>query len=481
MRKEKKEIVIFIFKILFTCFFVFSFGSFSFYIFKLNIIPIKYIVIGFLVIILLLFLFLKLLFSKKNKIIKMISILFILLSSFGFLLGTKYLVNTYTFFNSTKVDYDTLSYSVLALKNRNYQNIEDLKDKRILYLENEYKEELEKELNKKIVYEEIVSEEFGSVIDELLNESVDAIVLEESYITIAKDEIEEFEEKAQVLYTFDIQIKAHVENEETENIEITMNPFILYISGIDKWGNVTSVRGRSDVNQLVVVNPKTNRILLVNTPRDYYVQLAGTTGLKDKLTHAGIYGIEKSIQTLENLYDLDITHYLRVNFNTVVKVVDVIGGIDINSDQAFQPRHGKEYVVKGWNHFDGAMALAYARERYAYTTGDHHRGANQQQVITAIINKVTKSNVLISKYNSILESLEGSFTTDMSMNEITSFIKYQLDKMPSWTIESYAVTGSGSMDYTYSMGTNYKLYVMEPNQNSIDTAKKKINEVLNEK
>lgn len=480
MKNNKKPILFLVLKIILICFFIGSFGRFGFNALKLDIVPTKYLIGGCMLIFVFFILLLYFLFNKSNKILKTISILFILLSSFAFFFGTKYLINTYTFLNTTKVDYDTLTYSVLVLKNKNYNSLEDLEDKTILYLSNEYKEDLDKELQKNITYQEVVNEEFGSVIDNFLNESVDAIVLEESYITIAKDEIENFEENIKVLYSFDIQVKAHVESEESKKEEITLNPFILYISGIDKWGDVTSVRGRSDVNQLAIVNPKTNHILLVNTPRDYYVQLAGTSGLKDKLTHAGIYGVDKSIQTLENLYAIDITHYLRVNFNTVVKVVDVIGGIDILSDIAFQPRHGKEYVVKGWNHFDGAMALAYARERYAYTTGDHHRGANQQQVITAILEKVTKSSVLISKYSSILNALEGSFQTDMSMNEITSFIKYQLDKMPSWTIESYAVTGSGSMDYTYSMGSNYKLYVMEPNWNSVEVAKKKITEVLNE-
>ena len=233
---------------------------------------------------------------------------------------------------------------------------------------------------------------------------------------------------------------------------------------------------------LAVVNPLTNHILLVNTPRDYYVQLAGTTGYKDKLTHAGIYGIEKSIKTLEDLYDIDITHYLRVNFNTVIKVVDIIGGIDIYSDKAFTCyTNTKVHVKEGLNHFGGKEALAYARERYAYTTGDHHRGENQQQVIKAIFEKVTTSTILISKYNTILNSLNGSFQTDMSMNEITSFIKHQLDKMPNWTIDTTAVTGTGAMDYTHSMGSKLKLYVMKPDENSIEKAKEKINEVLNEK
>lgn len=484
MKKNKTlNILLNIIRLLFTIIIVSNLFAFNYFLIKLNVIPTKYLIGSYIAIGLIFILLFYLLYSKKNKVIKAISIVLLLLCSIGFLYGTKYIVNTYTFIENTKVEYDTLSYSVLVLKDSNFNTIEALKDKNILYLNNDYQEEIKNELNKKITYEENLNEEFGSVIDGLLNGENDAIVLEESYITIAKDEIEDFESKIKVIYTFNVREKGHIENEEQkENIAITMEPFILYISGIDQWGNTVSTRGRSDVNQLAVVNPKTNHILLVNTPRDYYVQLAGTTGLRDKLTHAGIYGVEKSIKTLEDLYDIDITHYLRVNFNTVVKVVDVIGGIDIQSDQAFRAWTNKQvYVEKGWNHFDGAMALAYARERYTYTTGDHHRGKNQQQVITAIIDKVTKSSVLISKYNSILNTLNGSFTTDMSPNEITSFIKYQLDKMPSWKIDSFAVTGSGSMDYTHSMGSKYKLYVMEPNRNSVNTAKEKINEVLNEK
>lgn len=483
MKKDTKKILCLIFKILVILFLLSSFGVFIYQVLKLNIVPTKYLIGGCIGIVFFFFLYLFLLFSKRNIIVKSISVILILLCSIGFLYGTKYIVNTYTFIENTKVDYDSLMYSVLVLNDNTYNTIEDLKEKSILYLNNDYKEEIKNELNKKITYQESLNDEFGSVIDGLLEGKNDAIVLEDSYITIAKDEIENFEEDTKVIYTFEIREKAHIENADTkENSEITMEPFILYISGIDQWGNTVSTRGRSDVNQLAVVNPKTNHILLVNTPRDYYVQLAGTTGLRDKLTHAGIYGVEKSIKTLENLYDIDITHYVRVNFNTVVQVVDVIGGIDINSDKAFRAWTNKQvYVEKGWNHFNGEQALAYARERYAYLTGDHHRGANQQQVITAIIEKVTESSVLISKYNSILNTLNESFNTDMSANEITSFIKYQLDKMPSWKIDSYAVTGSGSMDYTYSMGSKYKLYVMEPNMTTVNTAKTKINEVLNEK
>ncbi len=482
MKKDKKNIVLFIIEILFTLIFIVSFGVFGHYIFKLNVVPAKYLTWGGIALFIVFVILLYFLFSKNKKITKGIAMVFIVLFSVLSIFGTKYLKNTYDFFQNTKVDYDTLTYSVLVLKDSNYNEIGNLQDKEILYIDDEYKEDIVKELTEKISYEEVTFESSAGMAEALLDKEIDAIVLEASYIGLIKEEVENFDDSTKYIYTFEVKVKAHEEkNESASTVDITMEPFILYISGIDQYGNVNSVRGRSDVNQLAIVNPKTNHILLVNTPRDFYVQLAGTTGLRDKLTHAGIYGIDKSIKTLENLYGVDITHYLRVNFNTVIKVVDVIGGIDIESDSAFTCFTDKRvHVQKGWNHFSGSQALAYARERFAYTTGDHHRGANQQQVITAIINKVTNSKVLISKYNSILSALDGSFQTDMPMEEITSFIRYQIDKMPAWNIESIAVTGSGSMDYTYSMGTKIKLYVMEPNMSSVNTAKKRINEVLNE-
>ncbi|MCI9281158.1 MAG: LCP family protein, partial [Bacilli bacterium] len=357
--------------------------------------------------------------------------------------------------------------------------IKDLEDKSIAYIKNESEENVKEYLKKKINYKEILVEEFSILPDMLTNKEVEGIVLEESYLNLIKEEIPEFENKIKVIENFEIKVKTHIED---NNIAVNDSPFILYISGIDRYGSVSSVRGRSDVNQIVVVNPKTKKILLLNTPRDYYVQLHNTSGLKDKLTHAGIYGIEKSITTLEDLYNIDINYYLKVNFDSLIKVVNAIDGIDIYSDKSFRAYTNKKvYIKKGWNHLNGEEALAYARERYAYVSGDNHRGENQQQVITAIIDKISSSKVLISKYNNILTSLNGSFETDMPIDLITMFIKSQLNDMAKWEIESIAVTGYNSSNYTYSMGTKYKLYVMEPNWNSVNSAKDKIKEVLNEK
>lgn len=459
--------------------FFLSFTILIYSIFKLNILPTKYLIIGFSVLILVTIILLFGIFSKKHKVFRTLSFIIMLLLTVFSCFAINYLNNTYNFINSTQNKYDTLNYSVIVLKDSNYTSIYNLKDKTVSYLNDSYNLDINNELNSKITYRKELVDDFTKMVSLLNNKDTDAIVLEDSYLTLIEEEDTTFYNNIKVVYIFQIKVKTH---EESDDTIFTQEPFILYISGIDQYGKVNTVRGRSDVNQIVVVNPKTNHILLVNTPRDYYVQLVGTTGLKDKLTHAGIYGIDKSIGTLENLYDINIDHYLRVNFNTLIKVVDVIGGIDIYSDKAFAPwTNRRVYINQGINHMNGEMALAYARERKTYVTGDHHRGENQQQVITTIINKITTSKILISKYNSILNALDGSFQTDISTNGITSLIKYQLDKMPSWNIESIAVTGENSMNYTYSMGYGYKLYVMEPDNNSIISAKEKINEVLNEK
>ena len=429
--------------------FFLSFTILSYSIFKLNILPAKYLIIGFSILILVTIVLLFGIFSKKHKVFRTLSFIIMLLLNVFSCFAINYLNNTYHFINSTQSKYDTLNYSVIVLKDSNYTSIDNLKDKTVSYLNDGYNLDIKNELNFKITYTEKLIDDFTKIENLLKEKEIDAVVIEDSYLTLINEESSEFRENTKIIDTFQIKVKTHKESSDTSILE---NPFILYISGIDQYGNVNTVRGRSDVNQLVVVNPKTNHILLVNTPRDYYVRLAGTIGLKDKLTHAGIYGINKSIDTLEDLYDININHYLRVNFNTLVKVVDVIGGIDVYSDKTFNSFHIKGWTVsKGLNHFNGKEALAYSRERYAYIDGDHHRGRNQQDVITAIINKITTSKVLISKYNSILNVLDGSFQTDISTSGITSFIKYQLDKMPSWKVESIAVSGYNSYNYTYSI------------------------------
>lgn len=440
-----------------------------------NILPIKYLSVIIIFIVLLELVFGYFLLKKNTIWFKLSISFFAILICFFSMIGTIYLNNTNNFFkNIISGEYESINYNVVVLKDK-YNSISDLKDK-YLGLLDENNEEVLKSLKNDLFFQYSVFENIGDLKDALFNETLAAIVIDDSLLTIMKEEDETFDSRIKVIYTF--QTKTKVSTNEEEKIDVSTTPFALYISGIDQWGNVNTVRGRSDVNIVAIVNPNTHKILLINTPRDYYVMLHGKTGLRDKLTHAGVYGIDMSLNTLEDLYNINIDYYLRVNFDTLIKLVDVIDGIEVYSDTAFNSSHKNGWkVVKGMNSMDGEKALAYSRERYAYLGGDRHRGQNQQDVIAAIIKKTTSSKVILTKYNSILDTLEGSFQTNISTNMITGFIKEQIDKMPKWNIEQVAVSGSDAREYTYSYGTNQKLYVMIPYENDITNVKLKIGEI----
>ena len=250
--------------------------------------------------------------------------------------------------------------------------------------------------------------------------------------------------------------------------------FTMYISGIDNRGGLIA-KSRSDVNILATVNVDTRQVLLVSTPRDFYVPLPISNGQPDKLTHAGIYGVDVSIGTLEMLYGVDIDYYFRVNFAGFEKIIDSMGGVTVNSDYAFTTGGGYSFQ-KGENHLNGAQALAFSRERKSFGEGDRQRGKNQMAVIKAVINKAM-SPAILSSYADIMESVSGSFETSMPYDVIAELVRDMLDKGGSWNIVTYSVNGSGDTRKPYSMSTN--AYVMIPNQETVDTAIEKINQVMN--
>ena len=228
--------------------------------------------------------------------------------------------------------------------------------------------------------------------------------------------------------------------------KITKEPFVVYLSGVDNRGDLTE-KARSDVNILAVVNPTTKQVALINTPRDYYVDLAGTDS-KDKLTHAGLYGVETSMATLGNLYGVNVEHYLRINFAGFINIIDAIGGVDVYSDQAFTSVGSPGYYdpttfAEGWNHLDGKSALAFARERHAFKTGDIQRGINQMKVIDAMANKL-KSPTLLMSFSKLMDAAADCFVTSFSQEQISALVRMQLGDLASWDIQSYTVTGSGA-------------------------------------
>lgn len=452
---------------------LFIFSIISIYLgFNSTIIPNKllYLIILFYIIILFIII---LLLTRKNKLLITLGIIF----SIPLLIGNVALCYVYsrtnTFFNKiTNVEYETSNYSVIVLKDSTYTKIEDLKQIGLYKqdIDKNYEQAIE-ELNDRATIDNKRYDNLLTIINDLYNKKIESILLNENYIDIINETDNSFKEKTKVLDTLSIQsIK---EKKELEKEISKLGNFNIYISGIDTYGAISTV-SRSDVNIIATIDMKNNKILLTNTPRDYYVQLSGTTGTKDKLTHAGVYGIDTSMKTLANLYNTKIDYYIRVNFNTLIKLVDQIDGVDIYSDQELYLE--KIHIKYGWNHLNGKEALRYSRERHSYIDGDRHRGKNQQQVIEAIIKKVTTSND-INNYLNLLSVMEDSLQTNLDKNLINGFINLQVKNNLNWTTESISVNGYDSSNYTYSY-PGQLLYVMEPDYNSLNIAKDKIKEII---
>jgi len=262
--------------------------------------------------------------------------------------------------------------------------------------------------------------------------------------------------------------------------KITKEPFVLYLSGVDNRGELTE-KARSDVNILAVVNPTTKRVALINTPRDYYVDLAGTDS-KDKLTHAGLYGVETSMATLGNLYGIQVDHYIRIDFSGFISIIDAVGGVDVYSDQAFTSVGSPGYYdpttfAEGWNHLDGKSALAFARERHAFASGDIQRGINQMKVIDAMANKLKSPTVLMS-FSKLMDAVSDCFVTSLSQEQISALVRMQLGDLASWDIESCSVTGSSGKSSQCYSAKGQSLYVMKPDESSVNKAKELIASVL---
>lgn len=415
----------------------------------------------------------------KNKFKNWLKILFdviYVIISIVMCFGLYYLSTTLNFMDKIKSkDYQIEEYYVIVNKDSNYDELKDLDGELIAIYEdiNENYVNALNELDKKIDFKEKEYDTYIDASEGLLDGDTDALFLSAAYKTIVDDELDGFSDKVKVLDKIELQVANKTEVIEAD---VKNESFNIYISGIDIYGDISLV-SRSDVNMIATVNPKTHTVLLTSIPRDYYVRLHGTSGYKDKLTHAGIYGINMSVETIQDLLDIDINYYVRVNFTTLINIVDAIGGIDVYSDAAFTSWTNKNCTYKvGTMHLNGTCALAFARERYAYQEGDRHRVQNQQDVIKAILNKVLSSSTLITKYSSILESLGYSFQTSMPSDKIYELVNMQLDKMPSWEIKNYSLNGSDSHNYTYSYSAE-KLYVMEPDLKTVEEARNLIKEI----
>ena len=319
---------------------------------------------------------------------------------------------------------------------------------------------------------EVKIEQYGTVqelANALLEGRVDAAIYNQALDGLITDAIEDYSDQVRVLYQYGIETEIEQENVDVEE------PFNVYISGIDVSGPVAT-NSRSDVNIIMTVNPNTKKILLTTTPRDYYVQIPDISGeQRDKLTHAGIYGVDASMKTLEQLYGIDISYYARVNFSSLVKIVDTLGGVDVDSDFEFDAQG--YHFQKGMNHLDGDQALAFSRERYSFEDGDNQRGKDQQKVLTAILNKAM-SPAILSNASALIADVSDSVQTNMTQEEMAKFIKMQLNDGASWNIESAAASGTGDTQACYSSG-DQPLYVMWPDEAVVQSISAKMNEILN--
>ncbi len=447
---------------------------------SLNILPTKYLLP--LTLILTLITLLCAIFDWRKstkKLIKIPTLIISFLFSGIYLIASGYLIQTSSFLDNLKPQEQlTEHYYVLVKNDSIFQNIHDLENKTIETYDEKidiYYSALEK-LNSTVNVKIKNVDSFTNLTDNLLNNKTDAIFLSAIHKTTLEEDYENFSSLTRVLYT--IEIAVNIDEEVTHPVvNVMTEPFNVFISGADSYGSISD-RSRSDVNMIATINPKTHEILLTSIPRDYYVQLSGTTGTKDKLTHAGIYGVRKSMQTISELLDIKIDYYVKVNFSTLVKLVDTIGGIEVYSDQSFIPWTNQSLRIPEGNvHMDGATAIAFARERKSYATGDRHRVQNQQDVLKAIINKITSSSVILTKYSEILNDLSSTLETNLSKSEISGLVRLQLQDMPSWKISEYQLNGSDAHDYTYSFGKQ-KLYVMVPDQNTVTTAHKYITGIM---
>ncbi|MBR4016502.1 MAG: LCP family protein [Oscillospiraceae bacterium] len=409
-----------------------------------------------------------------------------LIISAGCVFGSKLVLDAQNLLDDITGDVsDARSMYVFVGQDDSAQTIEDAKEYTFGALEKydvEHTEQILEDLTKKIGGEVnlVYYERSVQMVEAFYSGEINALIMNGASVSLLteQEEYEDFLSQTRVLYTHAFEEKKPATEENDIPQQITKDPFVVYIGGSDTRSNKLTV-GRNDVNIIAVVNPTTKQILLVNTPRDYYVPNPAGKGELDKLTHCGNYGVDCSVEALEHLYGVNIDHYARINFAGFEKLIDAIGGVTVYSESSFTANH-RTPIVKGQNTLNGQGALDFSRERYNVSGGDNGRGKNQMKVLKAVIEKLTSSSTLISKYADIISSLEGMFSTNFTSEEISGLVKMQLRDMASWDIQSFAVTGKGGYAVTYS-APGMDLYVSWPNEDTVNFAKDLMKQVMDGK
>lgn len=414
--------------------------------------------------------------NSKKKLRVFAGILTAVLVHIAYIVGAQYLIQgVNTLSNITKTSTEQADICVYVRKEDPAVNINDTAGYSFGVLEALDRENTDQAiLAINVLIGKISTTDYEGITelaDSLLaTGETDAIIMNRAYLDLLceTEGYEEIEEQIREIHIEAVEKPLEAEQVIQEEDESGFpKVFTVFISGIDSRSGLVA-KSRSDVNILATVNRQTRQVLLISTPRDYYVPLSISNGVPDKLTHAGIYGVDVCMDTLGMLYDTEIDYYFRVNFSGFEAIIDALGGITITSDYTFDSKNEKGYsFVKGENYVKGAAALAFVRERYAFAEGDRQRGRNQMAVIDGVIKKAL-SPALLKNYTKILKSVEGSFETSIPYDLIAELVRDQLDQGGTWRVESYSVDGSGAKKKPYSMSSN--TYVMVPDYDTVKTA-----------
>ena len=465
--QQSFNIILLFLYIVLTCFLLFL-------IFRYHILAVSYfnlILAAIMVFIALVALFL--ISNRKAKKFTLIMLLLSIVASSLALVGVHQFVSLANHLNAT-YNYSSYSISVAVLADSEIGNVSQLSSvtaptktdaeniKKLL-------DDIKTSQNKDLKVED--SSSYLAAYKSLLAGETKAIVLNSVFENLIEQEYPDHAKKIKKIYT----------KELTKTVEAPKSSqnkaFNIYISGIDTYGPISSV-SRSDVNIIMTVNQETKKILLTTTPRDAYVPIAdGGNNQNDKLTHAGIYGVDASIHTLENLYGIDLNYYARLNFTSFLKLIDLLGGVDVYNDQEFTLLQGKYHFPVGNVHLDSEQALGFVRERYSLANGDGDRGRNQQKVISAIIQKLTSTEAL-KNFDGIMESLQDSVQTNMPPETMVSLVNTQLASGGKYTVITRDLKGTGRMGLPSYAMPDSELYMLEVDPNSLETLKTEIKDIM---
>ena len=490
-QENKKTIGFIIFAIILSVILVIFTGGLVYQIFKLQILPDNILIPIILVLILLTLIFVLLInFSAHGLVSKILCSLMVVVLSAVYGLGNYYLYSTNTTLETVTDQGNKAknTVSVVVLNSSGLENVNNLEASKLGVLKTIGNEATKKSLTdlkkNNVTYTKKTYDNMLGMLKALYDGEVDAIVLNEAYRSNVCDleDYANFNNDTKVIHKTVYYTK---ENSSSLAVsDITSKPFNILISGNDSFGSLDE-NSRSDVDMLVTINPVTSTILLTSIPRDSYVKevcndYACNYGVYDKLTHTGIYGVDTTKDTIENLLDIDINYVYRVNFTSMIDIVDALGGVDVTVPEGmavskFYTNSNLEGVHEGENHLDGKRALAYSRERKAYLDGDLQRARNQQQVLQAMFKKATSPEI-IKNYTSLLKALIGAFDTNMTTKEITSFIKYQIQAKPSWKFEQFVLKGDNDLKMSAELGSEVSVVILYDSY--INIAHDKIQAVL---